>query len=128
MRVKDRLGFKVRFLKPRRNVFNYGLCLRDLQLLSSVFKIFLRKTFKKSVSTTAIRKLLKNGLWFSFRRGSPKDRRAKDLNLLYLQVIFRWRMIDWIGEGMLLANINEVWCTISVRTNFSWLPKVKTLI
>ena len=82
----------------------------------------MRKAFKKSVSTKAIRKLLKDYLWFSFRRGSPKDIRAKDQNLLYLQAILSWRIIDWIGEGLLLANIDGVWYTKSVRTNYLWLP------
>ena len=34
-------------------------------------------------------------------------------------------MINWISDGLLLANLDEVWYTKSLSTNYSWLPRGK---
>ena len=84
------------------------------------------KKFSLSLNKRELKEFLKKDLNFSFKRGSSTVLLKNINDDAKMKQIFSLEIINSIINKKLIINIDEIWFSIKLVNNYSWLPKSAT--
>ena len=74
-----------------------------------------------------IRRFLKEELGYWYKRGSSRLYLSMDKKLKYMQSIWAWQTLCDLHSNITYINVDESSFTKSVKTEYSWIPRVKAI-